>query len=122
MIPQAPPPLDSLIDPVQIQIYESRKNQILNAKGTLKSPKKDGNPAKSGYQFFLHETESGYETILRSRNPDDSISIASEEDFAGVKNHSIRSTDGNLTIRSHRGNYSFLFMSLYIVSLDIMFL
>ena len=104
LIPQAPPPLDSsLIDPLIIQqhVYESRKSQILNAKGTLKAPKKK-NSSTSSFQFFLHEKD--FEEGGNRSAGDDSTSLVSEEDFAGVKDHVYSvPDDGSLTIRSHRG-------------------
>lgn len=111
LIPQAPPPLDSsLIDPIIIQhhvYHESRKSQILNAKGTLKAPKKKNSSSStcsigsndSSFQFFLHEKD--FEDVS---SVDDSTSVVSEEDFAGVKDHAYSiPEDGSLTIRSHRG-------------------
>lgn len=111
LIPQAPP--CSLLDlsllhhqPIEIQPYESRSNQILSAKGTLKSTKKKGHSkqqAKEEYHFFLNETDFNQESI------DDSVSLVSQEDFAGVKDHTCsRPADGTLTIRSHRGTISLI--------------
>ena len=68
-------------------VYESRTSQILNAKGTLKKKK------SNDFQFFLHENEDIISDF-------DSVSLVSEEDFAGVKKHI---KDGHMTIRSHRG-------------------
>jgi len=107
LIPQAPPPLDSsLIDPsliIQQHVYESRKSQILNAKGTLKAPKNKKNSSTScSFQFFLHEKD--FEEGGNRSAGDDSTSLVSEEDFAGVKDHVYSvPDDGSLTIRSHRG-------------------
>ena len=95
LIPQAPQLECSLIDKtsVPIQVYESRTSLILNAKGTLKSPKKN----KGEYEFFMQENE-----ILPYS--EDSISLVSQEDFAGIKDHVYSVPgNGNLTIRSHRG-------------------
>jgi len=110
LIPQAPPLLDSsLIDPLQIgqYVYESRKSQILNAKGTLKAPKNNKQRKNSiisdeisSFQFFLHEKD-----FEEHSTGDDSTSLVSEEDFAGIKDQWTRTIpeDGSLTIRSHRG-------------------
>jgi glutaredoxin-related protein len=110
LIPQAPPLLDSsLIDPLQIgqHVYESRKSQILNAKGTLKAPKNNKERKNSiisdeisSFQFFLHEKD-----FEEHSTGDDSTSLVSEEDFAGIKDQWTRNIpeDGSLTIRSHRG-------------------
>ena len=110
LIPQAPPPLDtSLIDPsliIQQHVYESRKSQILNAKGTLKAPKNKKNSSNScSFQFFLHEKD--FEEGGNRSAGDDPTSLVSEEDFAGVKDHVYSvPDDGSLTIRSHRGKSS----------------
>jgi len=109
LIPQAPPLLDSsLIDPLQIgqHVYESRKSQILNAKGTLKAPKNNKERKNSiisdeisSFQFFLHEKD-----FEEHSTGEDSTSLVSEEDFAGFKEHVCSiPEDGSLTIRSHRG-------------------
>jgi len=110
LIPQAPPLLDSsLIDPLQIgqHVYESRKSQILNAKGTLKAPKNNKQRKNSiisdeisSFQFFLHEKD-----FEEHSTGEDSTSLVSEEDFAGIKDQWTRTIpeDGSLTIRSHRG-------------------
>ena len=73
----------------------------MNAKGTLKAPKKK-NSSTSSFQFFLHEKD--FEEGVSGSTGDDSTSLVSEEDFAGVKDHVYSvPDDGSLTIRSHRG-------------------
>lgn len=113
LIPQAPPcsPLDlSLLahQPIEIQSYESRSNQILSAKGTLKSAKKKQMIKKQTeeYHFFLNETDLQNDALLCN----ESVSLVSQEDFAGVKDHTCSRShqDGTLTIRSHRGNYAII--------------
>ena len=115
LIPNAPGPLPAgalnsliIVDHDQLQRHESRKSQILNAKGTLKrrNHRQDIVPAAIAathpgeYEFFLHETS---DFILPTTSPDDSVSLVSEEDFAGVRDHVGIVPDGNMTIRSHRG-------------------
>ena len=95
---------------IQQYVYESRKSQILNAKGTLKAPKNNKERKNSiisdeisSFQFFLHEKD-----FEEHSTGDDSTSLVSEEDFAGIKDQWTRTIpeDGSLTIRSHRGTYS----------------
>ena len=95
---------------IQQHVYESRKSQILNAKGTLKAPKNNKERKNSiisdeisSFQFFLHEKD-----FEEHSTGDDSTSLVSEEDFAGIKDQWTRNIpeDGSLTIRSHRGTYS----------------
>ena len=96
-IPPAPP-LDPLIS---LSTYTdqpnlsklSQKDLIVTAKSTLKrrTPRKS-----TDFQFYVNETDfSDIGSDL------DSLSLASEEDFAGSKSPKI--SEGNLTIRSHRG-------------------
>ena len=87
LIPPAPPISLNILDSIPMGVYESRTTQILNAKGTLKKKKSDN------LQFFLNENEDFASDI-------DSVSLVSEEDFAGVKEHI---KNGHMTIRSHRG-------------------
>ena len=91
---------------IQQHVYESRKSQILNAKGTLKAPKNNKERKNSiisdeisSFQFFLHEKD-----FEEHSTREDSTSLVSEEDFAGFKEHVCSiPEDGSLTIRSHRG-------------------
>ena len=79
----------------------------MSKKGTLKAPKKKTSSSStcsigsndSSFQFFLHEKD-----FEDASSVDDSTSVVSEEDFAGVKDHAYSiPEDGSLTIRSHRG-------------------
>jgi len=87
LIPTAPPIDASLLEIIPLRVYESRTNQILNAKGTLKKKQ------STDLQFFLHEHEETVSDV-------DSVSLVSEEDFGGIKGHI---KNGHMTIRSHRG-------------------
>ena len=93
LIPPAPPISLNILESIPMSVYESRTSQILNAKGTLKKKQKSS-IISNDFQFFLHENEEIISDF-------DSVSLVSEEDFAGVKKHI---KDGHMTIRSHRGN------------------
>ena len=74
----------------------SQKDLIVSAKNTLKRrtpPRK----STTDFQFYVNETDIGSDI----GSDLDSLSLASEEDFAGSKSPKI--SEGNLTIRSHRG-------------------
>ena len=92
LIPTAPPIDASLLEIIPLRVYESRTNQILNAKGTLKKKQ------STDLQFFLHEHEETVSDV-------DSVSLVSEEDFGGIKGHI---KNGHMTIRSHRGKQTLI--------------
>ena len=101
LIPTAPPIDASLLEIIPLRVYESRTNQILNAKGTLKKKQ------STDLQFFLHEHEETVSDV-------DSVSLVSEEDFGGIKGHI---KNGHMTIRSHRGKKHFIACSRMLMAM-----
>ena len=101
LIPTAPPIDASLLEIIPLRVYESRTNQILNAKGTLKKKQ------STDLQFFLHEHEETVSDV-------DSVSLVSEEDFGGIKGHI---KNGHMTIRSHRGKQTLIACSRMLMAM-----
>ena len=104
-IPVAPPALidlESLTREHEVTRRQSQRDLILSARGTLRKKKTNSNRPVGDFEFYVNEYEES--TYQNPNLQGDRISLASEEDFAGLKEiKSAQQKSGTKTIRSHRG-------------------